>query len=168
MKTENQTIRPNTRKIEKVLAGIRKKYAIQNRLLNELDFYRICEAEDIMLITPEDTKNLDEHYQAIVKRLSKTKLDGFIAQVEGFNIIYLRSFFNRKIDMFFAAQALGHYFLKHSYGTFRLGWFTEDESAEKEADLFAELATGKRRARKTKKLESKRQSFLKAEAASKK
>lgn len=149
MKTKNKSVRLNIRKVEMVLADARKKYDIQDRFLNESDFYRICEAEEIMLITPEETKTFDENFQAAVKRLRKLKKPtGFIMQADDFKMIYLRSFFSRKIDMFVAAHELGHYFLKHSHGTFRNGWFAEDESEEKEADLFAELATDKQRVRR--------------------
>lgn len=152
MKTKNKSVRPNIRKVEKVLANVRKKYDIQNRFLNELDFYRICETEEIMLITPKEVKAQNADFSRAVEGLRKIKkFTGFI--VRGHNdlrFIYLRSLFNRKVDIFVAAHELGHYFLAHT-GT---SLFSKNKSLaelrqEAEADLFAELATGKQRKRKT-------------------
>lgn len=144
MKTKNKSIRPNIRKVESVLAKVRKKYDIQNKFFNESDFYRICESESIELLNGEDVKVLH----------SVKSLYGILFTFStGERLIYLRSFFNQnhRLCIHTAMHELGHYFLGHKGFTAKMfadGIFS-DVKDEKEANLFARLATGKRGTRKT-------------------
>jgi hypothetical protein len=121
--------------VARVLNGVRKKYSVRGKF-SKGDFYRICESENIQLLDGEDANSL--------RRVKK--LYGMLFTFStGERLVYLRSFFNRnrRLCMKSAMHELGHYFLRHKGFTAAMisGGVLSNSQAEKEANLFARLAT---------------------------
>jgi hypothetical protein len=122
-------------KVKQVLSRVRAKYNV-NGNFTELDFYRICESEKILLANQEseNTKTIYEKVPALKGVICTAK--------DGTKFIYLRCFFYkiRRFDLFTAFHELGHHFLEHR-GTLNFLADAERPQREIEADLFAEFAT---------------------------
>lgn len=133
------------RKVKRALQRVRDKYNIHNRLFNGRDFYRICKGENIHLMNrqlmgEQSTYAMPERFPNIL---------GYLAKGRGETMIWLRCFFVGRFDVHTAFHELGHHFCKHSgYEVAGLakreGYNRATDPGESEADLFAELATGKK------------------------
>lgn len=121
--------------VEEIFGRVCEKYNIDNRNFAEADFYRICEAEHITLLNDSLGQNF------FAKNQLRT-IRGFYMSdpVRNFRLLYLRSFFLKKFDLTTAFHELGHHFLKHS--GLKITNSTANLQKEREADYFAELATG--------------------------
>jgi hypothetical protein len=137
------------RKVERALQRVRDKYNIHDRAFNGRDFYRICKGENIGLM---NKRFFPEQHWQLYRRLDG--LLGFHMRINGWSYILLRSFFVGRFDVVTAFHELGHYFLGHSpsaakarFNPFDGAEFDYDSyiksANEIEADLFAELATGR-------------------------
>ena len=110
--------------VRTILAKVRNRYKIHNRPFNFSDFRRICRIEGIHVFS----------------NFSKLPL-GFYSHFRKVKFIYLNEKAGRK-TLYVALHELGHYFLHQDQMTknyFRKTTKAELK-AEKEANLFAELA----------------------------
>lgn len=152
-----------TERVERAIRQLRRKYNIDNRLFTKADFYRICEGEDIYLLTPETYA----YREGKVKILPDFKaLSGLYFTFPGLNAscIYLRCFWLKRFDIFTAYHELGHHLipsrplksdirfaLRESGDVVSIRPKGDHHEAYKNsageiaADLFAELCTGRKR-----------------------
>jgi hypothetical protein len=138
------------RKVERALQEVRDKYNVHGRAFNGRDFYRICKGENIGLMNKRFfPENLWSLYQNV------NGLQGFLMQIHAWRFIYLQSFFVGRFDTMTAFHELGHHFLGHvsgekrsDAGAFNMDSFDYDvylnSPHETDAELFAELATGRK------------------------
>jgi Zn-dependent peptidase ImmA (M78 family) len=127
MKTKIKAKTNYRHKVRQVFDAVRQKYNIPGKLA-DVDFYRICDAENIELFNNEDSR----------QDLLKLETTGFYLHSKGVKFIYLRSFFGRKLNLNTAMHELGHHFLGHLGTEFKSKKSVAQK--EKEANYFARLA----------------------------
>jgi len=126
---------PRKKLVKKIVREVREKYGIGSRPFTEADFRAICKRRRIFLLE-------DEHYRYYAKFPG---LYGCYLKFKNSRIrcIWLKSFFEEKMDLRVACHELGHHFMQHEGGVatyYRPDGESRMDANEAEADLFAELA----------------------------
>jgi Zn-dependent peptidase ImmA (M78 family) len=132
------------KKIRAIVARVRRKHNITTEHFTEADFYRICEAENIRIVSPDI---YSDRLAELAAPLAADGLKGFLLNIGGRRLLFLASLFDGEFDAFTAYHEIGHFYLHkgRALAMIKLDDYDPQDETEREADMFAELATGIKR-----------------------